>query len=425
MSAFESGQVRNPQSAIRNYNLDAYNYDLPEGLIARYPEERRDASRMMVLDKLTGKTEIKGFSSIIDYVKQGDCLVVNNTRVIKARLFGLKEGGGARIEAMLISPVDDSKKRWKCLIKPGKRVKEGTRVRLISDLHGHTCLHSMDGASPRQADGHGQTRTDTDYGPQTMDGESQTTDDRSLTIKPRTPNPESRAPGSKVWYTVLGKEDDGVFEVLFDSDNIMEIMEVFGNVPLPPYLKRDAELSDEERYQTVYSDVPGAVAAPTAGLHFTSEILEKIEKKGVKIARLTLHVGAGTFQPVTSDDIRKHNMHSEEFFLSEHATALINETKKSGNKVIAVGTTTTRVLETLAKDEGFVKSRYGWTDIFLYPPYKPKVVDMLLTNFHLPKSTLLMLVSTFAGRANILNAYKEAVEAQMRFYSYGDCMLLV
>ena len=359
------------------HNINDYNYDLPDELIARYPEEKRDASRMLVLNKLTGETEIKVFSSIIDYLSPGDCMVINDTRVIKARLFGLKDGAGAKIEAMLISPVDGSGKQWNCLIKPGKRVKEGTRVKLISDC--------------------GFRIVDLDL---------------------PTPNPEA-------WYTVLNKKEDGTFEIGFDSDNVADVLGEFGNIPLPPYLKRGAELDDEERYQTVYSKVSGAVAAPTAGLHFTPEILQKIEKKGVKIAKLTLHVGAGTFQSVSTDDIREHKMHSEEFFLSAEMADLINETKASGNKIIAVGTTTTRVLETLAQDAGLVKPGYGWTDIFLYPPYKPKVVDILLTNFHLPKSTLLMLVSTFVGRENVFNAYKKAIEAKMRFYSYGDCMLLI
>jgi len=202
-------------------------------------------------------------------------------------------------------------------------------------------------------------------------------------------------------------------------------LEKYGNIPLPPYLKRDAEPDDEVRYQTVYSKASGAVAAPTAGLHFTPEILKKISEKGVNIAELTLHVGAGTFQPVSAENILEHKMHSEEYVLSNQAALIINKAKASGGKILAVGTTTTRVLETLAVGDGSVKACCGWTDIFLYPPYKPKVVDMLLTNFHLPKSTLLMLVSTFAGRENILNAYQEAIEAKLNFYSYGDCMLLV
>ena len=350
-------------------NLDAYDYNLPEELIACYPREKRDSSRMLVLDKLTGEIQIKSFVSIIDYLSPGDCLVVNNTRVIKARLFGMKERTGANIEAMLIAPVNGSNKVWSCFIKPGKRVRVGTRVML-------------------------------------------------------TPNNNSNI-NEEAWYTVIKKSIEGAFEICFDSGNVPEILEKYGNIPLPPYLKRDAEPDDEVRYQTVYSKASGAVAAPTAGLHFTPEILKKISEKGVNIAELTLHVGAGTFQPVSAENILEHKMHSEEYVLSNQAALIINKAKASGGKILAVGTTTTRVLETLAVGDGSVKACCGWTDIFLYPPYKPKVVDMLLTNFHLPKSTLLMLVSTFAGRENVLNAYQKAIEAKLCFYSYGDCMLLV
>ena len=323
---------------------------------------------MMILNKLTGEAQIKRFDCILDYLSPADCVVLNNTKVIKARLIGLKEGTGAKIESMLIGPVNGLSNTWNCFIKPGKRVKPGTKVRLSSD----------------------------DY-----------------------------AKNREAWYTVSKKNEDGTFEICFDSNNVHEILENFGSIPLPPYIKRKVEADDEIRYQTVYSKTLGAVAAPTAGLHFTPEILEKMAKKGVSIAELTLHVGAGTFQPVNVDNILEHKMHREEFFLSEKTSALINNTKSSGGKILAVGTTTTRVLETLAQDDGLVRDGCGWTDIFLYPPYKPKVVDMLLSNFHLPKSTLLMLVSTFAGRENILNAYREAIEKKLRFYSYGDCMLLV
>ena len=356
------------QNRILN-NLSDYDFYLPEELIASYPCDKRDSSSMLVLNRFTGETQIKKFTSFIDYLSPGDCLVVNNTKVIKARLFGLKEGTGAKIESMLITPVDGSNKVWTCFMKPGKRVKEGTRVKLTST---------------------------------------------AMNLKE----------DEEVWYTVLNKSEVGAFKICFDSDNVHEILEKYGKIPLPPYLKRDAEPNDEDRYQTVYSKTFGAVAAPTAGLHFTPEVLRKIADKGVNIAELTLHVGAGTFQPVNVDNILEHKMHSEEFFLSEQTAAVINKTRIAGGKIVAVGTTTTRVLETLAGDDGFVKPGCGWTDIFLYPPYTPKVVDMLLTNFHLPKSTLLMLVSTFAGRDNILNAYQKAIENKLRFYSYGDCMLL-
>jgi S-adenosylmethionine:tRNA ribosyltransferase-isomerase len=351
------------------YNIDAYDYDLPEELIADFPKEDRASSRMLVLNRDSGEFEIKEFSSIIEYLNPNDCVVVNNTKVLKARFFGLKEGAGARIEAMLISPTKDSEKKWNCFIKPGKRVKCGTRVKLISD---NETFHSTD-----------------------------------------------------EWYTVLEHKEDGSFVIELESDKIDSVFEKFGNIPLPPYIKRKAEKSDESRYQTVYSKEPGAVAAPTAGLHFTDEILNELENKGVGKAELTLHVGAGTFQPVSVDNIKDHKMHSEEFFLSEESADMINNTKKNGGRIIAIGTTSTRVLETLADSDGYVKAGYGWTDIFIYPPQKPKVVDLLLTNFHLPKSTLIMLVSTFAGREKVLEAYQYAINNKMRFYSYGDCMLIL
>ena len=349
------------------FNVDAYDYNLPEELIAEFPKKDRDSSKMLVLNRSLEDFEIKQFSSIIDYLNPNDCIVLNNTKVLKARFFGLKKETGARIEAMLISPSKDSEKKWNCFIKPGKRVKSGTRVKLVND---------------------------------------------------------NRSGVDEEWYTVLEHKQDGSYVIELDSDNVDSVFVEYGNIPLPPYIKRKAEKSDETRYQTVYSKKPGAVAAPTAGLHFTDEILKKIERKGVKKAELTLHVGAGTFQPVSVVDIKDHKMHSEEFFLSEETAELINGTKKNGGRIIAVGTTSTRVLETLADDDGLVRSGYGWTDIFLYPPYKPKVVDVLLTNFHLPKSTLLMLVSTFVPREKILEAYQYAINNKMRFYSYGDCMLL-
>ncbi len=350
------------------HNVNDYDYFLPEDLIAAYPCDKRDESRMLILDRNSGETKIKPFSSIAEYLTPEDCFVINNTKVIKARLFGFKEGIGAKIESMLISPLDATNKKWSCFIKPGKRVKTGTRVKLI-DVNCNS--------------------------------------------------------GVEEWYTVLGKSKEGSFEIIFDSDDVYNVIDEYGSIPLPPYLKREAEPEDIERYQTVYSKELGAVAAPTAGLHFTPKILKEIEAKGVKVAELTLHVGAGTFQPVSVDNILEHKMHSEQYLLSKGSANIINEIKKRGGKVLAVGTTTTRVLETLATEDGFVKEGTGWTEIFLYPPYKPKVVDMLLTNFHLPKSTLLMLVSTFAGRDNILKAYQKAIEARFRFYSYGDCMLLV
>jgi len=348
-------------------SLDAYEYDLPQKHIAFYPRKERASSRMLVLNKESGETDIRNFKDILNYLSSGDCLVLNNTKVIKARVFGLKEGEGAKIEALLINSVDKVGKTWNCFLKPGKRVKEGTRVKLICN---------------------------------------------------------SSAELDERWYTVVKKNVDSSCEICFDTADVLSVLDNYGSIPLPPYIKRPTDKSDEIRYQTVYSKVSGAVAAPTAGLHFTDEILNAIKLKGINIAELTLHVGAGTFQPVSVDDINMHKMHSEEYFISEETAELINSTKKNGNKIIAVGTTSTRVLETVADEYGLVKAGCGWTDIFLYPPYRPKVVDILLTNFHLPKSTLLMLVSCFAGRKNILSAYKKAIDENFFFYSYGDCMLI-
>jgi S-adenosylmethionine:tRNA ribosyltransferase-isomerase len=351
------------------FNVDDYNYVLPEELIAEFPKENRDSSRMLVLDRSSKEFDIKQFKSIVDYFNPNDCIVINNTKVLKARLLGLKEGNGAKIEAMLIAPSKDSEKKWNCFIKPGKRVRSGTRVLL----------------------------------------QSSSISDNS----------------AEEWYTVLEHKQDGSYMIELDSDNVDSVFDKYGNIPLPPYIKRKAEKSDETRYQTVYSKKPGAVAAPTAGLHFTTEILEKIQSKGVKKAEVTLHVGAGTFQPVSVANIKDHKMHSEEFFLSDEAAELINETKRNGGRVFAVGTTSIRVLETVAQDNGEVKPGYGWTDIFIHPPQRPKVVDCVLTNFHLPKSTLIMLISTFTSKEKIFEAYRYAIENKMRFYSYGDCMLIV
>ena len=351
------------------YNIDAYDYSLPEKLIADYPKSDRDSSRMLVLDRNRERLEIKQFSSIIEFINPNDCIVVNNTKVLKARFYGLKEKTGAKIEAMLISPTKDSEKKWNCFIKPGKRVKCGTRVKLINN------------------------------------------NDISSKIEK--------------WYTILEHKEDGSYVIEIESEDIDSVFEEYGNIPLPPYIKRKAEKSDETRYQTVYSKKPGAVAAPTAGLHFTNDILKKLNDKGVMRAEVTLHVGAGTFQPVSVENIKDHKMHSEEFFLSDEDASIINDTKKKGGRVFAVGTTSTRVLETLAEENGYVNSGYGWTDIFIHPPIKPKAVNCLLTNFHLPKSTLIMLVSSFATREKILKAYQFAIDNEMRFYSYGDCMIII
>ncbi len=347
---------------------ELFDYNLPQELIAQYPADRRGESRMLVLDRNSGETGIHPFSDIVNYLNPGDLIVCNNTRVMNARLYGHKGGtaDGAKIEALLTS-VNPSG-NWKCLLKPGKRVRPGVRVKLLN---------------------------------------------RAGELLPENPS-----------FTVLEHYDDGAFEIQFDTSDAEKMMEYCGHVPLPPYIKRGDETADFERYQTIFAERPGAVAAPTAGLHFTSDVMDRLIDKGIKSTAVTLHVGPGTFKPVEVDDVTEHKMHSENFELSEETADLINQTRQSGNRVVAIGTTTVRVLESCAAPDGTVTARSGWTDIFLYPPYKPRAVDMLLTNFHLPKSTLLMLVSTFASREHVMAAYKQAAAAKMRFYSYGDCMLL-
>lgn len=347
---------------------DLFDYELPDELIAQYPSDRRGESRMMVLDRVSGDTSIHPFSDIVNYLKPGDLMVCNNTRVMNARLYGHKGGSveGAKIEVLLTSENESG--TWKCLLKPGRRVKPGIRVKLL-----------------------------------TRDGE----------LLEENPS-----------FNVINKEEDGSFEIKFNPNDAASIMNCCGHVPLPPYIKRGDETGDFERYQTIFAKRPGAVAAPTAGLHFNPEVMRQVEEKGIKTAAVTLHVGPGTFKPVDVNNVLEHKMHSECFELSEETADLINSTRKSGGRIIAIGTTTVRVLESCASPDGTVAARSGWTDIFLYPPYKPRAVDILLTNFHLPKSTLLMLVSTFADRENVMNAYKKAADAKMRFYSYGDCMLL-
>jgi len=288
--------------------------------------------------------------------------------VIKGRLYGRKEKNGALIEAMLISQVPAQVKAWNCFLKPGKRVKPDTKVYL------------QDNKNSRES--------------------------------------------SEVFYTIIAVNPDGSYTIEFDCSDFYQILNRFGHIPLPPYIKREEEIADFERYQTVYSKVSGAVAAPTAGLHFSEDILAKLTDKGVSRAELTLHVGAGTFKPVQDEDIFGHKMHSEEFMITKSCADLINDAKKKGGKILAVGTTSVRVLETQAGLDGKITEGFGWTDIFIRPPYKIKVADMLLTNFHLPKSTLLMLVSSFAGLKNTMKAYDFAMKEKMRFYSYGDCMLI-
>lgn len=347
-----------------------FDYNLPEELIAQYPLAERSSSRMLVLDRKSGKCEIGFFRDIVSYLDAGDCAVFNNTKVIRARIFGRKDSlSGAKVEIMLVSIVPDGGDSWKCLLRPRKRVRIGTKV------------------FPERRDG-------------TL------VEDRFI--------------------TVTGLNDDGSSVVSFNGGaSSLELIEECGHVPLPPYIKRKDAESDIRNYQTIFAKEPGAVAAPTAGLHFTPEVMEKIKAKGVNTCEVTLHVGAGTFKPVGVDNIKEHKMHSEDFSISAETANLVNQTRSAGKRVLAAGTTTVRVLETVASRDSGLSACSGSTDIFIYPPYTPKAVDMLLTNFHLPKSTLLMLVCAFAGRDNVMKAYELAIKEKFRFYSYGDCMLLI
>ena len=335
-----------------------FNFDLPEELIAQVPIKDRTSSKLMVLDKETGEIEHRIFKDIIDYLNPGDCLVLNDTRVIPARLIGSKVETGGKIEFLLLKRNEDD--TWETLVKPGKRAKIGARF---------------------------------SFG----DG--------------------------KLIAEVVGMGEDGARIVKFEYNGIFEeILDELGNMPLPPYITE--RLDDRERYQTVYSKEQGSAAAPTAGLHFTKELLEEVKKKGVNIAYVTLHVGLGTFRPVKVDDVNEHVMHSEFYHLEEEDAKIINDTKKRGNKIISVGTTSTRTLETIGDENGFVKAQSGWTNIFIYPGYEFKVVDKLITNFHLPESTLIMLVSALSGKEKVMNAYNEAVKERYRFFSFGDSMII-
>ncbi|WP_299997828.1 tRNA preQ1(34) S-adenosylmethionine ribosyltransferase-isomerase QueA [uncultured Clostridium sp.] len=335
-----------------------FDFYLPEELIAQYPLEKRDYSRLMVLDKATGEIEHKHFYDVIDYLNKDDTLVLNNTRVMPARLIGEKAISGGKIEFLLLKRIEGDK--WECLAKPGKRAKIGTEFTF---------------------------------------GEG------------------------KLKCKVVDIVEEGNRIIEFSYDGIFEqVLDDLGEMPLPPYITE--KLEDRERYQTVYSKEQGSAAAPTAGLHFTKELLEKVKEKGVNIAYVTLHVGLGTFRPVKVDDVNEHVMHSEFYHLEEEDAKIINETKKRGNKIISVGTTSTRTLETIGDENGFVKPQSGWTNIFIYPGYKFKVVDKLITNFHLPESTLIMLVSALAGKEKVMNAYNEAVKEKYRFFSFGDSMII-
>lgn len=335
-----------------------FDYDLPEELIAQDPLEDRSSSRLMVLDKKTGEVSHHVFKEIVKYLRPGDCLVLNNTKVIPARLFGVKEGTMAKIEILLLKRRQNDV--WETLVKPGKKAKPGTKII---------------------------------FGDGLLTGE------------------------------VIDVVDDGNRLIQFSYEGIFEeILDKLGQMPLPPYITH--QLKDKNRYQTVYAKYEGSAAAPTAGLHFTEELLEQIQAKGVKIARVTLHVGLGTFRPVKVEDVTEHHMHTEFYHVSEEAADIINETKKQGGRVICVGTTSCRTIESAADDQGIVHATEGDTDIFIYPGYQFKVLDCLITNFHLPESTLLMLVSALAGKENIMAAYREAVEMRYRFFSFGDAMFI-
>lgn len=350
--------------------VDDFDYKLPEELIAQSPLKERDTCRLMILNK-DGSIEERVFSDVLDYLNPGDTLVLNDSKVIPARLYGIKESTGARIEFLLLKRREGEKEFWETLVRPGKRLKVGDRVVFSSEE------------------------------------------------------------GKRLVSKIEGDMDDGIRIVSFDYDGVfMERLEEVGTMPLPPYIERPSNEEDKEDYQTVYSRIEGSVAAPTAGLHFTRELLKAAEEKGVKLAYLTLHVGIGTFRPVKADTVEDHQMHFEEYEVSQEAADIINETIETGGKVISVGTTSTRTLETVGEiDEKsgkyFVKPGRGSTDIFIYPGYKFKIIDGLITNFHLPKSTLIMLVSALAGKENVLKAYNKAVEDKYRFFSYGDAMLII
>lgn len=334
-----------------------FDFELPEHLIAQTPLKKRDESRLLVLDKKTGDINHRHFSDIINYLEEGDALVLNDTKVIPARLYGVKEDTKAVIEILMLEEKESN--IWECLVKPAKRVKVGSTINFSEKL-------------------------------------------KAKCIK-------------------IGEEGIRYFELMYEGI-LYEILNELGEMPLPPYIHE--KLEDKDRYQTVYAKNIGSAAAPTAGLHFTKELLEKIEAKKIKIVYITLHVGLGTFRPVNVEDINQHKMHSEFYMMNKEAAETLNEVKKSNHKIISVGTTSTRTLETIINLYGTFKECSGWTDIFIYPGYQYKAIDCLITNFHLPKSTLVMLVSALAGRENILNAYQEAIKEEYRFFSFGDSMFI-
>ena len=333
-------------------------YDLPQELIAQTPIEKRDTSRLMTLDRVSGATGHHHFYDLPDYLNPGDCLILNNSRVLPARLVGQRLPGGGICEVLLLNDRGD--KVWECLVRPGRKLRKGTRLSF----------------------GNGE-----------------------LTAE------------------IVEQLEEGGRLIRFDYEGIfLETLERLGKMPLPPYIKE--ELQDQERYQTVYSKINGSAAAPTAGLHFTPELLRQIQEMGVKLCYVTLHVGLGTFRPVKAEDISEHEMHSEYCMIPEETARTINETKRNGGRVICVGTTSCRTVESFAAEDGTLKESAGWTSIFIYPGYRFKVLDALVTNFHLPQSTLIMLVSALAGREHVLSAYEEAVKERYRFFSFGDAMFI-
>ena len=339
-------------------NVSDFNFDLPEELIAQDPLEDRASSRLLVLDKETGDVTHKHFRDVLKYLKKGDCLVLNNTKVIPARLFGTKVGTDAKIEVLLLKRRSDNV--WETLVKPGKKMKEGAEV---------------------------------SFGEGLLKGK------------------------------VVGVVDEGNRLIQFEYDGIFEeILDQLGQMPLPPYITH--QLQDKSRYQTVYAKHDGSAAAPTAGLHFTKELLAEIEAMGVKIANVTLHVGLGTFRPVKVETIEEHHMHSEFYIVDEEEAKKINDTQKEGGRVICVGTTSCRTLESATGEDGILRAGSGWTQIFIYPGYQFKILDCLITNFHLPESTLVMLVSALAGKEHVMAAYEEAIKERYRFFSFGDAMFI-
>lgn len=340
--------------------VDLFDFHLPEEYIAQTPLKNREESRLMFLDKKSGETKDEVFKNVVSYLKPGDCLVLNNTKVLPARLFGTKQDTGAKVEMLLLKQNEDDV--WEVLVKPAKRVRKGTTVVFGDGALKATCVDELE------------------HGGRVV----------------------------KFQYT-------GVF---------YEVLEQLGSMPLPPYIKE--QLEEKDRYQTVYAKERGSAAAPTAGLHFTERLLEEIRSMGVHIAFITLHVGLGTFRPVSVDTIDEHDMHAEYYQMSEETAHLLNEVKQNGGRIITVGTTSTRTLETIAsKYHGNFKAESGWTDIFIFPGYTFKAIDGMITNFHLPKSTLMMLISALAGREHVLEAYKQAVEKEYRFFSFGDAMLII